>query len=276
MSFNDSGRDELILDTPASPKDPFVTDRLAVVVPVFNEPGIARTLDALRGQRDAADLRVYVVDNGSTDDTVQRVERFAADQPGLDVRILVEQQKGTGAACDTGFRAAIADGFTLVARTDGDSEPEADWTSRIRALFTHHPEVQLVGGTSVPLRDGYFRWGDDLLMPGALATLRVMMAVQHLDPAYLRFVAGHNMAVRSSAYLATGGIGRTSIDERDEDIDFSVRISRRLGLGAVRIDPRLRVATSMRRVRRYGLGLMGVHHLLPALRGRIVRTIDIR
>ncbi|MBG6224844.1 glycosyltransferase involved in cell wall biosynthesis [Arthrobacter sp. CAN_A2] len=253
-----------------------MTDRLAVVVPVFNEPGIARTLEALRGQHDAADMRIYVVDNGSTDDTVRRVERFAAAQTALDIRVLVERQKGTGAACDTGFRAAIADGSTLVARTDGDSEPEADWTGRIRTLFAHHPEVQLVGGTSIPLRDEYFRWGDDLLMPGALATLRIMMAVQHLDPAYLRFVAGHNMAVRSSAYLATGGIERTAIDERDEDIDFSVRISHRLGLDAVKIDPALKVATSMRRVRRYGLGLMGVHHLLPALRGRLVRTIDIR
>ncbi|MHA7284186.1 glycosyltransferase family A protein [Arthrobacter sp. TMS2-4] len=253
-----------------------MTDRLAVVVPVFNEPGIARTLGALRAQRDAADLRVYVVDNGSTDDTVERVEQFIATHPALDVRLLVERQKGTGAACDTGFRAAIADGFTLVARTDGDSEPAPDWTGRIRALFLARPEVQLVGGTSVPLRDGHFRWGDDLLMPGALVMLRVMLAVKYLDPAYLRFVAGHNMAVRSSAYLASGGMGRTSIDDRDEDIDFSVRISRSLGLGAVRIDPRLRVATSMRRVRRYGLALMGVHHLLPALRGKIVRTIDIR
>ncbi|MHA7238903.1 glycosyltransferase family 2 protein [Arthrobacter sp. TMS1-12-1] len=259
-----------------SPEDRSVADRLAVVVPVFNEPGITRTLEALRRQRDAGDLRIYVVDNGSTDDTVQRVEMFAAAHPALDVHLLVERQKGTGAACDTGFRAAIADGFALVARTDGDSEPEPDWTTRIRTLFAHHPGVQLVGGTSVPLRDEHFRWGDALLMPGALATLRIMMSVQHLDRAYLRFVAGHNMAVRSSAYLATGGIGRTSIDERDEDIDFSVRISRRLGRTAVRIDPRLRVATSMRRVRRYGLGLMGVHHLVPALRGKIVRTIDIR
>ncbi|MFJ6003746.1 glycosyltransferase [Arthrobacter sp. NPDC092385] len=253
-----------------------MTEQLAVVVPVYNEPDVARTLDALLGQRDCPDLRVYVVDNGSSDDTVQRVERFSAGHPTLDVRILHEQQKGTGAACDTGFRTAIADGFTLIARTDGDSEPVEDWAARIRTVFAQHPEVQLVGGTSIPLRDRYHRWGDDLLMPAALRLLRIMMAVYHLDVAYLRFVAGHNMAVRASAYLATGGIGRTSIDERDEDIDFSVRVSHRLGFRAVRIDPRLRVATSMRRVRRYGLGLMGLHHMVPALRGRISRTIDIR
>jgi glycosyltransferase involved in cell wall biosynthesis len=253
-----------------------VTDPLAVVVPVFNEPGVARTLDALYRQRNRAGLHVYVVDNGSTDDTVQRVERFAAAHPDLPVTVLTEPQKGTGAACDTGFRTAIADRFGVVARTDGDSEPAEDWADRIRATFLGDATVQLLGGTSTPLRDRYYRWSDDLLLAGALGFLRVLMAVLHLDVAYLRFVAGHNMAVRASAYVATGGFQRTSIDRHDEDIDFSVRVSRRLGRHALRIDPELKVATSMRRVRRYGMGMMGVHHLVPALRGKLIRTIDVR
>lgn len=250
--------------------------RLAVVVPVFNEPEVTRTLDALRRQHGSDGLSIYVVDNGSTDDTLQRVHAVAAEHPDLDLTVLSEPQKGTGAASDTGFRAAIADGHELVARTDGDSEPAEDWAVRIRTLFHDHPGIQLAGGTSVPLRDRYYRWGDDMLMPGALVLLRIMMAAKHVDATYLRFVAGHNMAVRSSAYLATGGIARTAIDQRDEDIDFSVAVARRFGSGAVRIDPRLRVATSMRRVRRYGLGMMGVHHLVPALRGRLIRSIDVR
>ena len=253
-----------------------MTDRLAVVVPVLNEPGIADTLEALRRQRDCPDLHVYVVDNGSTDGTVQRVRRFAAAHPTPRITILHEPQKGTGAACDTGFRRAIADGYALVARTDGDSAPTEDWAARLRTLFTLHPDVALVGGTSIPLRDRYYRWGDAQLMPGALWLLRMMMAVGHLDAAYLRFVVGHNMAVRATAYLEVGGLGRTSIDTSDEDIDFSVRLSHRLGHRAILIDPRLRVATSMRRVRRYGLGLMGLHHLVPALRGKLIRTIDVR
>lgn len=253
-----------------------MTDRLAVVIPVFNEPDVTRTLDALLRQRDRADLHVYVVDNGSTDDTVHRVQHFADSHPALSLTILSEPQKGTGSACDTGFRRAITDGFTIVARTDGDSEPVEDWVARIRDLFAHHPEAQLVGGTSIPLRNGHYRWGDDVLMPVALRLLRIMIAAKHLDAAYLRFVAGHNMAVRSSAYLATGGFERTAIDKCDEDITFSARVCHRMGWGAVRIDPELKVATSMRRVRRYGVGMTGVHHLVPALRGKLIRIIDIR
>ncbi len=253
-----------------------MTDRLAVVVPVFNEPDVTRTLDALLRQRDRADLHVFVVDNGSTDDTVRRVQLFVDAHPALGLTILSEGQKGTGAACDTGFRTAIAHGFTVVARTDGDSEPLEDWAGRIRALFARHPEAQLVGGTSIPLKDRHYRWGDAMLMPGALRLLRIMMAIRHLDAAYLRFVAGHNMAVRSSAYLSTGGFERTSIDTSDEDLDFSARVAHRLGRDAVRIDPDLKVATSMRRVRRYGVGMMGVHHFVPVLRGKLIRTIDVR
>jgi glycosyltransferase involved in cell wall biosynthesis len=250
-------------------------DLLAVVVPVFNEPAVSRTLDALRRQRDSR-FHVFVVDNGSTDDTAERLRRYAEAYPELLLTIVTERQKGTGAACDTGFRRAIAEGLGIVARTDGDSEPASDWTERIREAFDRNAGTQLVGGTSTPLRDHHYRWGDDLLVPGALRLLRPMMAAYRLDPAYLRFVAGHNMAVRSSAYLSTGGFERTAIDRKDEDIDFSVRIARSLGRQAVCIDPGLRVATSMRRVRRYGIVLMGVHHLVPALRGRLIRAIDVR
>ncbi len=128
----------------------------------------------------------------------------------------------------------------------------------------------------MPLDDQYYRRSDDVVMPSALKALRVMMAVSYLNPHYLRFVAGHNLAARAMAYEAVGGFGRTSIDQRDEDIDFSVKISRLFGRSAICIDPQLTVATSMRRVRKYGLGLMGLHHMVPQLRGKIVRTIDVR
>ncbi|MBG6218166.1 glycosyltransferase involved in cell wall biosynthesis [Arthrobacter sp. CAN_A6] len=251
-------------------------ERLAVVVPVYNEPLIQRTLDALYAQDLQGVVQHYVVDNASTDGTRALVESWLRSREGFPLTILDEEEKGTGAASDTGFRRAIADGHTVIARTDGDSVPSADWTTRIQHHFRNRPALCLVGGSSVPLDDQYYRRSDDVVMPSALKALRMMMAIGYLNPHYLRFVAGHNMATRATAYEAVGGFGRTSIAQRDEDIDYSVKISRMFGRSSIYIDSQLRVATSMRRVRKYGLGLMGLHHMVPRLRGRIVKTIDVR
>lgn len=261
---------------PGTPSVNCHRERLAVVVPVYNEPLIQRTLDSLYTQDLRSRVQHYVVDNGSTDGTRALVESWLSSREGFPLTILDEQEKGTGAALDTGFRRAIADGHTVVARTDGDSVPSTDWTSRIRQHFENEPAVELLGGSSVPLDDQYYRWGDDVVMPSALKALRVMMAVGYLDPHYLRFVAGHNMAARATAYEAVGGFERTAIDQRDEDIDFSVKVSKAFGRSSICIESQLTVATSMRRVRKYGLGLMGLHHMAPRLRGKIVSTIDVR
>lgn len=269
MGFDDDAQ----LDAPSSNSR---GERLAVVVPVYNEPFIQRTLDSLFAQDQRRSVQHYVVDNGSTDGTRGLVESWLRSREGFPLTILEEAEKGTGAASDTGFRRAIADGCTVIARTDGDSVPSTDWTRRIQHHFGNTPALQLVGGSSVPLDDQYYRRIDDVVMPSALKALRVMMAVSYLNPHYLKFVAGHNLAARAIAYEAVGGFGRTSIDQRDEDIDFSVKISRMFGRSAICIDPQLTVATSMRRVRKYGLGLMGLHHMVPQLRGKIVKTIDVR
>ena len=81
-----------------------------VVVPFYNEAdGIEPTLEALIQQTDR-DFVLVCVDNASTDSGVDVVNGFAARHPDLDLRVILEPLKGTGAACDTGFRYAIARG----------------------------------------------------------------------------------------------------------------------------------------------------------------------
>ena len=99
---------------------------LWVVIPAYNEaPGITATLTALRHQRNR-EFRVVVVDNGSTDSTVEIVDEFASAHPDLDLTLIHEPQKGTGAAADTGMRYAIEAGAVRLARTDADCVPEPD------------------------------------------------------------------------------------------------------------------------------------------------------
>lgn len=249
--------------------------RLAVVVPALDEArGITPTLEALRDQVDA-DFDVVIVDNGSTDTTVAVVEGFIEAWGLGRWRVVVEAQKGTGAAADTGMRAAITAGATHLARTDADCVPAPDWTRTVRAAFaTGH---DLVSGRLRPRRD-------DLpvsrLHQGVLATAVVVSSTfgrfrpGNRDAAYLGpyvMTAGCNMAITADLYERSGGFPRTAIEDVHEDralVNAVRRITTRYGA-----HPEVVVHASTRRVHAWGLvrtlGWYADHRYRPAV-------VDIR
>jgi dolichol-phosphate mannosyltransferase len=89
---------------------------VAVVVPAYREAElIQRTLQAMPSFVDA----IYVVDDGSPDDTAERAR--AVGDPRLRVLVHPENQ-GVGAAIVTGYRAALADQIDAVAVMAGDAQ----------------------------------------------------------------------------------------------------------------------------------------------------------
>ena len=207
---------------------------LAVVVPVYNEAaGIGPTLEALAAQTDQ-DFDAIFVDNGSGDDSVAVIERFAADRPRW--RVVHEPQKGTGAAADTGMRAAIAGGAELLARTDADCLPRADWTAAIRRSLTTGG-LELVGGELVPRRDEGLRWPTRASLRAAVHLAEAFGRVRrgnrgadYLGP-YL-MAAGCNVGITASLYERAGGFPRTRIEDVHEDralVNAVRRITARYG-----------------------------------------------
>ena len=179
---------------------------LAVVVPVFNEAaGIGPTLDALESQTDS-DFDVFFVDNGSTDGSADVI----AERGNPRWHIITETQKGTGAAADTGMRAAIAAGATLLARTDADCLPRADWTASVRRSLG---ELELVGGELVPRYDEGLGLGRRILLRAAVELAEAFGRVRpgNRSPEYrgpYMMAAGCNVAIRSDLYEAAGGFQR--------------------------------------------------------------------
>jgi GT2 family glycosyltransferase len=106
---------------------------LSVVIPTKNRAeALARTLDALEAQRAGdAELEAIVVDNGSSDGTVEQVRRRAGRT--LPIRLLEQPDGGPAAARNAG--AAAATGEILLFLGD-DTEP-AD-TGVLRAHFDLH------------------------------------------------------------------------------------------------------------------------------------------
>jgi glycosyltransferase involved in cell wall biosynthesis len=191
--------------------------KLAVVVPFYNEvAGIGPTLDALEAQTDL-DFDVVFVDNGSTDGTAALVTQRGHDR----WRVVIEPVKGTGAAADTGMRRAIEAGAELLARTDADCLPRADWIAAIRRSCEREG-LELVGGELVPRRDEGLPLRTRALLRGAVflaeAFGRVRKANQ--DPQYkgpYMMAAGCNVAITSALYIAAGGFPRTAIEDLHED-----------------------------------------------------------
>ncbi|MCA2206305.1 glycosyltransferase family 2 protein [Nocardia rosealba] len=227
---------------------------LWVVIPAFDEErGIEATLEALAAQRDT-DFTVVVVDNNSTDRTVEVVRKYAAANPVPVIEVIDEAQKGTGAAADTGMRYAIAQGAELLARTDADCLPAPDWTQRIRAGFDSG--LRLVSGQLIPRTDEGVSWRDRTIIRVALEVASLFGKVRsgNRDPRYLGpyvMTPGCNMAITAELYSAAGGFPRTAIEDLHEDralVNAVRTITTDYGL---RRD--VRVYGSNRRVRAWGI-----------------------
>lgn len=116
---------------------------VAVVICHHNRPGVLRPLlDSLRAQTCAADLRLYVVDNGSTDGS-------SAEALADDVTVLATGRNlgGTG-----GFTYGLAEvvrrgGFGAVLLLDNDVTLAPDAVAHLAAVLAKKPRAGMVTGT---------------------------------------------------------------------------------------------------------------------------------
>ncbi|HWH97471.1 MAG TPA: cytochrome P450 [Pseudolysinimonas sp.] len=233
---------------------------MAVIVPVYDEAaGIRPTLEALAAQQDA-DFDAVFVDNGSRDGSGDIIRSFIAQRGLTRWRVIDEPQKGTGAAADTGMRAAIAAGATLLARTDADCLPRADWTAAIRRALTPKAQggrgLRLVGGELLARRDEGTGLATRAVLRGAVHLAEGFGRIRsgNRDPAYLGpylMAAGCNVGITAELYLAAGGFPRTRIEDVHEDRALVNAVRRITRDYARRSD--VVVYGSSRRVRAWGL-----------------------
>jgi glycosyltransferase involved in cell wall biosynthesis len=87
---------------------------------------------------------VWVVVDGSTDESAQRLLRMAADDPGLRVFVL-DKNRGKGAAVLHGLRRAQSAGFTHALTMDSDGQHPATLIRAFMQTSTAHPEAMVLG-----------------------------------------------------------------------------------------------------------------------------------
>src|SRR5436190_10483211 len=97
---------------------------------------------------------VIVVDNNSTDNTREVVERYIAGGEH-NLRYIFEPRQGSSYARNAGIAVARSE---IVAFADDDVRVAKNWIATIKRAFDEHPEVDCIGGRVLPLWCTPPRW----------------------------------------------------------------------------------------------------------------------
>ena len=116
------------------------TPRVSALVPAYNADAyLGQALDSALAQR-FADFEVVVVDDGSTDDTGEIADRYAALHPDR-IRVIHQPNAGLPAARNAAIEMARGELFALL---DSDDVWQPDHLRLAVAAFDANPELGLV------------------------------------------------------------------------------------------------------------------------------------
>ncbi len=113
--------------------------KISVVIPAYNEEDlIGKTLESIRNQS-YKNFIITVVDNNSTDKTVEIAKKYGA-------KIIYEKRQGAVFAYDTGIRMSTT---RIVAITDADSQPRKNWLEKIASTLSRDDVIAVTGSAIV-------------------------------------------------------------------------------------------------------------------------------
>lgn len=202
------------------------TRPISVVTTVLNELStIDQLLDQLIPQLNPGD-EVVVVDGGSTDGTIQVLERRCAEDPR--VRLIVAPGAGISTGRNRGIDAAAND---VIACTDAGCLPEHHWLAAFRCAIEARPDAELWTGTYRVL--GTKPW-ERALAAASYPNIEELGARTPFVGTYGRLFGrkfdsgmptGRSMAFTRAAWSRVGGFPEHLAT--GEDVVFGQRLARR-------------------------------------------------
>lgn len=210
---------------------------VSIIIPAWNESErIADCLQCATRQTVAA-KEIIVVDNKSTDNTVEIVQKFIDENPDSHVQLL-EQDEDQGLIPTRNFGLNHATGDVL-GRVDADCMLRPNWVEVVSGIFTEDPTAMGATGPvayyDMPARHFGMR-GDN----------RIRKRIYRADGRH-PLLFGSNMALRASAWKAIcNEVCRDKEDVMHEDVDISLHL---IGKGLKTVYcPRMVVGMSARRM----------------------------
>lgn len=199
---------------------------LTVLLATRNRVTILReTLEAFcRLQAPSSGWKLVVVDNGSTDQTLEALASFVGRLP---LQTICEPTGGKNSALNTGLGFLEGD---LAVFTDDDTFPHTNWLVELRNAADAQPEYSMFGGAIVP------RWA--IPPPDWVQWVEQSPAYALTDPSMKEgpmppsLVFGPNMAVRTAVFQSgvrfDSSIGpRNSSYMMGSEVELTQRLSRR-------------------------------------------------
>ena len=183
--------------------------KISLVIPCYNEESsIGPCLEAVKAQTRQFD-EILVVDNNSTDSTVEVVESYLGELP---IRVLTEERQGVAWASQRGYDEASGQ---VIARIDADTRIEPTWARVVEEFLLAHPEVGGVGGSY---------WFYDLPRFSFRKSAFANAAKYGSDSSGRCLgLMGNNMAIRKSAWEAARPCVR-NLPRTHEDLDVALAL----------------------------------------------------
>ncbi|MBW4692023.1 MAG: glycosyltransferase family 2 protein [Lyngbya sp. HA4199-MV5] len=192
--------------------------KLSVILPCFNgAQTIAVQLEALVNQQWPGVWEVVVVNNGSTDNSVEIVEQYRDRLPDLrvvDAYTPPGPRLGVSHSYNVGLKAATGDAFVFC---EADDEVASDW---LAAMANALAQFEFVAGALE-----HKRLNEDWLSAAHDKGAQSEGLVGVTYPPYLPFAFGCNMGIRRSLYEAMGELDESLICAWDMDYSWKVQLA---------------------------------------------------
>jgi len=193
-----------------------------LVIPCYNRASlVVETLESALAQQQPF-RRIIVVDDGSTDDTPQTLQRY-----GDRITVIRTENAGVQAARNTGMANATS---PLVALCDSDDLLEPDYVARVSAWMDQHAETDILFCNFLPFDEQGVRADKFSLAPASFfsGATREGDFVHDIPDLYLRSLSFQplfpsGMLVRKDFFERIGRYDTAFRDVGAEDWEFTLR-----------------------------------------------------
>ena len=203
-----------------------------VFVVILNWNGAVDTLACLDSlsRQTYRDLRIVVVDNGSSDDSVARIQAWARDRPALRLELIeAGTNLGFAAGSNRGIRQALDAGAELVLLVNNDTLLAPNAIEILAAFLAEHPNyVAVTGQIRYADRPVIWNCGGYLTWSGSRKYLYGEQRVETVPQTGWRritFITGCAALVRGSLFRQHG-LYTERFFFGEEDYEFSLRLKR--------------------------------------------------